>query len=347
MRNYSMIERVIGQVVADKAALHGQRTFMQFEDRKISYHDLDLLSNSIANGLTQMGVGKSTHVALMLDNKPEIILLYVALGKLGAVSVPINTAAKGDLLTYYLRQSDSEMVIADATLVDIEAAAQTAHSIGALLVVDNTFATPFFQRPLEFGAEIVVHSTTKYLGGHSDVIGGAAVVNDDELYARLKFIQNAAGGVPGPFDSWLVLRGIKTLALRMKAHEAGALKVARFLTDRPGVEAVVYPGLPDYPQADLARRQMSGMGGMVVFSLQGGHQAADAFVRALKVFTFAESLGGVESLACHPATMTHASMPEEERLRRGIMPGTIRLSVGIEDPEDLLEDLERALSEIE
>lgn len=228
-------------------------------------------------------------------------------------------------------------------ITDIEALAEIAKKGKALLAVDNTFATPYFQRPIELGADIVVHSSTKYLGGHSDVIGGLMAVADKGIYEEVKFHQNAAGGVPGPWDSWLTLRGIKTLAVRMKAHEANAFAVAGFLSAHPAVTKVYYPGLDTHPAHALARKQMDGFGGMVSFELKGGRPAAEAFFRKLKIYMLAESLGGVESLACYPATMTHASIPEKERLKRGITAGLVRLSSGIENPDDLIGDLERAL----
>ncbi len=229
-------------------------------------------------------------------------------------------------------------------LADIQAVAQLAHRHNLLLVVDNTFSSPYFQQPLTLGADIVLHSTTKYINGHCDVIGGALVVNDQEIYEQLKFYQNAAGGVPGPFDVWLTLRGIKTLALRMRQHAANADAVARFLSEHPRVEKVYYPGLPSHPDYALARQQMSGFGGMVSFQFKGQLADVDQIVRRLQVFTFAESLGGVESLACHPASMTHASIPREVREARGIGDTLLRLSVGIEDVEDLIADLDQALA---
>jgi cystathionine gamma-synthase/cystathionine gamma-lyase len=212
-----------------------------------------------------------------------------------------------------------------------------------LLVVDNTFATPFFQNPLSFKAHLVVHSTTKYINGHSDVVGGAILTNEEALYERLKFHQNAAGAVPGPFDCWLTLRGLKTLAVRMRQHEKNALVLAQRLSKHPSVTAVYYPGLPSHPQHKLASRQMSGFGGMITFRLKPSRVTAESFVTRLKIFSFAESLGGVESLACHPASMTHASVPKEIREKQGIDDGLIRLSVGLEDVGDLWEDLENAL----
>ncbi len=224
-------------------------------------------------------------------------------------------------------------------LVDISAVAELTHRRNVTLIVDNTFASPFFQRPLTLGADVVVHSTTKYLGGHSDVVGGAIVTNDDRFHESAAFYQNAAGGVPGPFDCWLVLRGIKTLALRMSRHERNAFRVAEFLQSHSFVKSVCYPGLPDHPQHELAARQMEGYGGMVSFRIVGGREQANAFFKGLRLFSFAESLGGVESLACYPAVMTHGSIPREVREQRGITDDLIRLSVGIEDSEDLIEDL--------
>ena len=229
-------------------------------------------------------------------------------------------------------------------LVDLAAVAKVAREAGALLAVDNTFASPYFQRPLELEADVVVHSTTKYLGGHSDVVGGAAVVRREDLFHKLQFYQNAAGAIPGPWDSWLVLRGLKTLAVRMREHERNALHLARQLEDHPAVERVHYPGLASHPQHELAQRQMSGFGGMLAVELKGGFAAVERFVARLKVFTLGESLGGVESLACYPPRMTHASLPAEERQRRGIRDNLVRLSVGIEHVKDLEADLLGALA---
>ena len=213
----------------------------------------------------------------------------------------------------------------------------------ALLVVDNTFASPYFQAPLDLGADIVVHSTTKYIGGHSDVIGGALVTNSAEIHEACRFYQNAAGAVPSPLDCFLVQRGLKTLAVRMERHQSNAFAVARLLAAHPKVKALYFPGFPSHPGHATARRQMQGFPGMVSFELRGGITAVDRFVGRLAVFTFAESLGGVESLACHPATMTHAAIPAPDRERIGITDGLVRLSVGIEDERDLLEDLHEAL----
>ncbi|MBK8914064.1 MAG: PLP-dependent transferase [Phycisphaerales bacterium] len=217
------------------------------------------------------------------------------------------------------------------------------HDLGLLLAVDNTFATPALQRPLELGADLVVHSTTKYIGGHSDVIGGAVIARSAALIAPIRFYANAAGGVPGPFDSFLVHRGLKTLALRMERHSANALRVAKWAAEQRGFESVAYPGLPNHPDHELARRQMSAFGGIVTCVLRGGLEAARKFMTSTKLFSCAESLGGVESLVNHPAIMTHASMPRELRERIGVVDGLVRLSVGIEDVEDLIEDLQQAL----
>jgi cystathionine gamma-lyase len=229
-------------------------------------------------------------------------------------------------------------------LVDIQAIAEIAHRRNLLVVVDNTFASPYFQQPLKLGADIVVHSTTKYINGHSDLIGGALVLNDEEAYEAIKFYQNAAGGVPSPFDAWLTLRGIKTLAIRMRQHEENAQAIAGYLAEHPRVEKVYYPGLFSHPDYELAKRQMSGFGGMVSFRLKGSYADVAQVVRRFKVFALAESLGGVESLVCHPATMTHGSIPKDIREARGLTDTLLRLSTGIEDKEDLIEDLKQALS---
>jgi cystathionine beta-lyase/cystathionine gamma-synthase len=229
-------------------------------------------------------------------------------------------------------------------LTDLSAAADIAHRAGALLIVDNTFATPVLQRPFSHGADIVFHSTTKYLNGHSDMIGGIAVLNDDELAGRLEFIQNAAGAVPGPFDCWLALRGTKTLHLRMAAHDTNGRQVATWLANRVGVERVIYPGLPSHPQHDLARRQMCGFGGMITVEM-GSRERAARVLEGTRIFSLAESLGGVESLISHPATMTHASVPPERRAALGITDGMIRLSCGVEDVSDLIADLEQAFKD--
>ena len=226
-------------------------------------------------------------------------------------------------------------------ITDLRASAEIAHRADALLLVDNTFASPFFQRPFEFGADIVYHSTTKYLNGHSDMVGGIAVLNDDDLATRLQFILNSAGAVPGPFDSWLALRGTKTLHLRMPRHDENGRTIAAWLAERLGAERVIYPGLPSHPQHELAKAQMSGFGGMISVELHTRERAAEVLGRC-RIFSLAESLGGVESLISHPASMTHASVPPDRRLELGITEGLVRLSCGVEDVADLLGDLEHA-----
>lgn len=231
-------------------------------------------------------------------------------------------------------------------LVDIEAISKLGKSKKLLTVVDNTFASPYLQTPINLGADIVVHSCTKYLGGHSDVIGGAVLTDNEDLYNTLQFHQNSVGGVPGPMDCWLVLRGIKTLAIRMKAHEENAHKVAEYLTKHDAVDKVVYPGLETHPHHELAKKQMRGFGAMVSFVVKGGLENTNKVMSSFKIFSLAESLGGVESLACHPATMTHAAIPKKDREERGIVDELVRLSVGIEDADDLIADLEQALSKV-
>ncbi|MCA9967557.1 MAG: cystathionine gamma-synthase [Anaerolineales bacterium] len=228
-------------------------------------------------------------------------------------------------------------------LTDIAALAQVAHDNGAQLAVDNTFASPILQRPLTLGADFVIHSTTKYIGGHSDVVGGAVITNDEAAYKQLKFLQNAIGAVPGPMDCFLTLRGIKTLALRMGAHCRNATKVAQFLADHPAVAQVIYPGLESHPQYELAQRQMAGPGGMVSFVLHGGEAAARLVARESKLFTLAESLGGVESLIELPAPMTHASVANSPL---AVDPGLVRVSVGIENADDLIMDLGAVLKKV-
>lgn len=230
-------------------------------------------------------------------------------------------------------------------VTDIPAVADLAHRHNLLVAVDNTFASPYLQQPLELGADIVVHSTTKYLNGHSDGVGGAVILKGGALTERLKFLQNAAGAVLGPMDSWLVLRGVKTLAVRLRQHSENGLAIAQFLARHPKVRGVNYPGLPTHPQHELARRQMRAFGGMLSFET-GSLAAAKTVLKSVRLFSLAESLGGVESLISHPATMTHAIVPPEERARLGITDGLVRISAGIEDVEDLVEDLNGALASV-
>lgn len=228
-------------------------------------------------------------------------------------------------------------------ITDLKGVAEIAKKNNLISVCDNTFMSPYFQNPLTFGIDIVLHSTTKYLNGHSDVIGGILITSDDKIHERLRYIQNAAGGVPSPFDCWLVLRSTKTLAVRMKQHEANAIAFARFLEQSGFASRVIYPGLNSHPQHELAKRQMRGFGGMVSADF-GSIEIAKKVLNRVKIFTLAESLGGVESLICHPASMTHASVPKDERDKMGLTDSLVRFSVGIEDIEDLIEDVKQAIS---
>ncbi len=231
-------------------------------------------------------------------------------------------------------------------LADIQEIAHIARKKDVKLVVDNTFASPYFQRPLELGADIVIHSTTKYISGHSDIIGGAILTSCDTLFEELQFNHNAVGGVPGPFDCFLVLRGLKTLTVRLREHERNATAIARYLEQHEGVEKVYYPGLPTHPQHELARKQMNGFGGVVSFVVKGGEEGAKAVVNNTELFQLAESLGGVKSLICQPSSMTHKPIPKEVREPLGIVDGLIRLSVGLEDVEDLIADLDSVLPKV-
>lgn len=231
-------------------------------------------------------------------------------------------------------------------LADIAAIAKLAKQKNILVAVDNTFMSPYFQKPLELGADIVVHSATKYIGGHSDMVGGVAVVNDKALAERMAFLSNSMGGVQAAFDSYMALRSLKTLPIRMKAHAENAMKVAEYLEKHPLVEKVLYPGLKSHPQYELAQKQMSGFGGMITFFIKGGMNASRKFLESVHVFALAESLGGVESLIEHPAIMTHASVPAEQRAKLGIDDSLIRLSVGIEDVDDLIQDLKQAFEQV-
>ena len=262
---------------------------------------------------------------------------YVDASEPGAVDKAVEDATK----LIWIETPTNPML----RLIDVAACAEIAERHGIRLVVDNTFATPYLQNPLALGAHVVVHSTTKYLGGHSDVIGGAVVVDDEETAEALRFTRNATGGVPGPWDAWLTLRGAKTLAIRMREHERNAAGVAAFLAERPEVARVHYPGLAGHPGHALAKDQMRGFGGMVTIDLVGGAPAARAFCSATRIFALGESLGGVESLVGYPWTMSHAAFPPEEKRRKGIGEATVRLSVGIEHLDDLCADLARALAQ--
>jgi cystathionine beta-lyase/cystathionine gamma-synthase len=260
---------------------------------------------------------------------------YVNTGDLDAVEKAFRPATR---MLFMETPTNPSMIISD-----LRALAKMTRSKNALLVVDNTFMTPYFQRPIELGAHLVVHSTTKYLNGHSDMIGGVVISNDEAASERLQFVQNAAGAVPGPFDCWLCLRGVKTLALRMERHEQNARAIAEWLTHQPKLKRILYPGLKNHPGHELHKSQSSGFGGMIAFDTGSIEKGAAVLGRA-RLFALAESLGGVESLISHPATMTHASVPREDRERVGLTDGLVRISVGIEDVEDLIHDLEGCLS---
>ncbi|MFN0134857.1 MAG: trans-sulfuration enzyme family protein [Phycisphaerae bacterium] len=267
-----------------------------------------------------------------------VVVRQVDFSDLNAVERAINTHTK---LVWLETPTNPRLLI-----YDIAAIAALTHRSAAKLVVDNTFATPVFQLPLELGADIVVHSVTKYLAGHSDVIQGAVLANDPELFAPIKFLQNACGAVPGPFDCWLTLRGVKTLELRVRKHAENADRIARALVDHPAVRAVHFPGLATHPGHDIARRQMTGFGGIVSIELDADIDAVRKFVSSLRYFVLGESLGGVKSLVCHPAAMTHKSIPAEVRERLGLSDSLVRLSPGIEDADDLIEDLIEGLDSL-
>ncbi|HKS25385.1 MAG TPA: cystathionine gamma-synthase [Thermoanaerobaculia bacterium] len=250
----------------------------------------------------------------------------------------VRGALRDNTKIVYLETPTNPMM----TITDIAACAEVAHARGALVVVDNTFCSPYLQRPIELGADIVVHSTTKFLNGHSDSVGGAVISNDDAIAEKIGFLQNAAGAILSPFDSWLVLRGIKTLAVRMRRHEENGMAMATYLSNHPKVRKIFYPGLPDHPGHALAKKQMSGFGALISFEVDD----AKKFLDRVRLCSLGESLGGVETLISHPVSMTHGSVPEVDRLRLGITPGLVRISVGIEDIEDLIADLENAFEGI-
>ncbi len=253
----------------------------------------------------------------------------------------IETAIKANTKLIYCETPTNPMM----NLVDLAAVSKIAKSTNIISVVDNTFMSPYFQNPLDLGIDIVLHSTTKYIGGHSDVIGGAVITANSNLAEKIKFYQNSAGGVPGPWDVWLLLRSVKTLVIRMEAHNANAMIIAEHLSKEPKVKKIFYPGLPTHPQHELAKKQMRGFGGIISIET-GSQENAKRFTSVLEIFTLGESLGGVESLVCHPVTMTHGSVPPERRAELGITEGLIRLSVGIEDIDDLLADIKRGLDAI-
>ncbi len=249
----------------------------------------------------------------------------------------VRAAFKPNTKVLYLETPTNPMM----TITDLAACAELAHAHDVLVAVDNTFCSPYLQRPIELGADVVIHSTTKFLNGHSDSVGGVVISNSDELAEKIGFLQNAMGAILSPFDSWLVLRGVKTLAVRMKCHEQNGMAMANYLAHHPKVKKVYYPGLPDHPQHALAKRQMSGFGAVIAFEL-GSYDNAKKFLDRVRLCSLGESLGGVETLISHPESMTHASVPVETRKRLGITPGLVRISVGIEDIEDLISDVENA-----
>jgi cystathionine beta-lyase/cystathionine gamma-synthase len=253
----------------------------------------------------------------------------------------IKKAIKKTTKLVFLETPTNPMLV----LTDLAAASKVCKKHNLISIVDNTFMSPYFQNPLTLGIDIVLHSSTKYIGGHSDVIGGIIITSDDNIHKRLRYIQNATGGVPSPFDCWLTLRSTKTLAVRMERHNQNALKIAEYLCKSNLVERVIYPGLKEHPQHELAKKQMRGFGGMVSVDT-GDFEKTKRLLKNVKVFTLAESLGGVESLICHPYTMTHASVPKETKEKFGLTESLVRLSVGIEDVEDLIEDIERALKNV-
>ena len=258
---------------------------------------------------------------------------YVDTSDVNAVRAAIRPETK----IVYLETPTNPMM----RVTDLRACAEVAHKAGALVVVDNTFCSPYIQRPIELGADIVLHSTTKFLNGHSDSVGGAVITNSDEVAEKIGFLQNAVGAILSPFDSWLVLRGIKTLAVRMRQHEENGMAMAEYLSRHPKVKKIYYPGLSNHPQHELAKRQMNGFGSMISFEL-GSKENAKKFLDRVRLCSLAESLGGVESLISHPESMTHGSVPTDTRKRLGITPGLVRISVGIEDIEDLIADLDNA-----
>lgn len=251
----------------------------------------------------------------------------------------IENAIKENTKIVYIETPTNPML----NLTDIQAVSKICKDNNLVCVVDNTFMTPYFQNPLVLGADVVIHSTTKYLNGHCDVVGGMLITNDDKLHERFRYLQNAVGAIPSPFDCWLTLRATKTLAVRMKQHQENAMKIAEYLLSKSYAKKVLYPGLPSHPQYQLAKKQMSGFGGMISVDF-GDLDTAKKVLNNVKVFTLAESLGGVESLVCHPASMTHASVPKEEREKLGLTDSLVRFSVGIEDVEDLIADIEQALN---
>lgn len=320
------------------AALESARFGLSFASGLAAEHAVFSLLNP-GDHIVSVGnvYGGTVRLFERLFSRYGITFTYVE----GSNTSDFNTAVRPETKLIWLETPTNPLL----TIVDIEAVASIAKAHHILLAVDNTFASPYFQRPLELGADIVVQSTTKYIAGHSDVIGGAVLLNDEEIYNELKFFQNTIGAIPGPQDVWLTLRGVKTLAVRMGQHEQNAFAVARFLQAHDRVSKVYFPGLPEHPNHEVARKQMTGFGGMVSFRLkEGTRETVNTFVKKLKVFALADSLGGVESLACYPVVMTHDSVPEKQRQELGITDDLLRLSIGIEGIEDLINDLKEALA---
>lgn len=312
-------------------------------------HGICFASGCAATAAVIHYLGADSHIISMDDVYGGTRRLFSQVFTEAARSFDFIDLSQPSLIEAHIRPNTKAVWIETPTnplmkLVDIEAVVAIAKKHGLLVIVDNTFMSPYFQQPLSLGADIVVHSCTKYLGGHSDVVMGVAVTNDDEIGERLHFIQKSVGATPGPMDCFLVLRGTKTLAVRMKQHDENGRQVAAWLAAHPRVERVIYPGLESHPQHQLAVRQMSGFGGMMSFVVKGGLEAATQMLERCRIFTLAESLGGVESLIEHPAIMTHASVPAEIRQELGIEDGLIRISTGIEHIDDLIADLEAALS---
>ena len=330
---------------------------------RFAYEDcIASLEDGLAGFAFASGLSASATVLDLLDANSHVIALDDLYGGSRRLFEQVRRRSAGLEFSYTDMQTrrSIEALVRDNTrmiwletpsnpllnLVDLEMVAEIAGERGLIAVADNTFATPWAQRPIEFGFDLVLHSATKYLNGHSDIIGGIVVCGNEELTEPLRFLQNAVGAIASPFDCFLALRGLKTLGIRMERHTENATIIAQWLDRHPKIERVIYPGLPSHPQHYLARRQMSGYGGMIAAVLKGGVDESRRFLERCELFTLAESLGGVESLIEHPAIMTHASVPEEVRLSLGISEGLVRISVGIEDVDDLIRDLDSALAGI-
>ncbi len=329
---------------ATRAALEGNLAGLEG-----AKHGLSFASGLAATNALIQTLSAGEHVVCGQNTYGGTFRLFDKVWKRHGIDFTFVDATRTDAITAAFTPKTRMVFVETPTnplmqLTDIAEVAARAHAKGIKVVVDNTFMTPYFQRPLELGADVAFHSVTKYLNGHSDMIGGALLTSDDALHEQLRFLQNAAGAVPGPMDCFLCLRGTKTLAVRMQRHDENARELAGVLAKHPKVSKVFYPGLPDHPQHALAQRQASGFGGMISFIPGDGSLAAGAAIfNRFQLFTRAESLGGVESLVCHPASMTHAAVPREQRLAMGFADGLLRLSVGIEDVRDLRADLEHTL----